>query len=79
MASIILYQTGNRSRNPRTGQYHDPWDNHIWLCIEEIREWNPLIDVYMITDDSEIKNIENFDKFNIKREFISKLNTEIRC
>ena len=76
MSNIILYQTGNKSRDPKSGNYYDPWQSHIWLCLEQMRIWNPEIDIYMITDDCEISNIENFSKFNIKRELISELNTK---
>jgi hypothetical protein len=76
MANIILYQTGNKSRDPKTGTYYDPWDSHIWICIEQIRKWNENIDIYMITDDCEISNEDNFVKFNIKREYTYELNTK---
>jgi len=75
MSSIVLYQTGNKSRDPKTGQYYDPWESHIWLCIDQIRKWNPEIDIYMILDDSKIFCEENFTKFNVKREYINDLDT----
>lgn len=76
MANIVLFQTGNKSWNPRTGQFYDPWQSHIWLCLEQIRIWNPKIDIFMITDDVKVSSEENFEKFSIKREFISDLNTK---
>ena len=75
MASVVLFQTGNRSRNPRNGQYYDPWESHIWLCLEQLRKWNPNLDIYMITDDSEVSSSEKFETLNIKREFIKDLST----
>jgi hypothetical protein len=75
MASVVLFQTGNKSRDPRTGNYYDPWSNHIWFCLEQIRIWNPKIDIYMITNDDEVTSAEKFDILNIKREFIKDLPT----
>jgi hypothetical protein len=76
MANIILYQTGNKSRDPKSGLYYDPWDSHIWFCIEQIRKWNQKIDIYMITDDCVVSNEDNFIKFNIKREYTYELVTK---
>lgn len=76
MANIVLYQTGNKSRDPKSGTYYDPWESHIWLCIEQIRKWNQKIDIYMITDDCEVSNEDNFIKFNIKREYTYELATK---
>jgi len=73
MSSIVLFQTGNKSRDPKTGKYYDPWENHIWLCIEQIRKWNPDINIYMITDNCEVFDENLFTKYNVKREFISDL------
>ena len=75
MSNIVLYQTGNRSRDPKNGTYYDPWENHIWLCIEQIRKWNPYINIYLITDDCDIKQKDNFEVFKVNREFIEKLET----
>ena len=76
MSNVVLFQTGNKSRDPKTGNYYNPWDSHIWLCIEQIRIWNPLINIYMITDDSEISDEINFIKYKIIREHISNLETK---
>ena len=76
MSNVVLFQTGNKSRDPKTGNYYNPWDSHIWLCIEQIRIWNPLINIYMITDDSEISDESNFIKYKIIREHISNLETK---
>jgi hypothetical protein len=76
MTNVILYQTGNKSRDPKSGKYYDPWGSHIWLCIEQLRKWNTEIDIYMITDDCEIHCEDNFLKYNIKREFIHNLKTK---
>ena len=76
MSNVVLYQTGNKSRDPKSGKYYDPWENHIWLCIEQIRKWNTEIDIYMITDDCETYCEDNFIKYNIKREFIDNLQTK---
>jgi len=65
MASVILYQWGSKSKNPKTGSYYDPWLNHIWLCVEQIRKWNPKIPIYMITDSLDVSNKENFEIFNV--------------
>lgn len=73
MANVILYQTGSKSRNPRTGEYYDAWESHIWLCIEQVRKWNPTIPIYMITDKHEIAKSELFEKYNIKHELIDNL------
>lgn len=73
MANVVLYQTGSKSRNPRTGEYYDAWQSHIWLCIEQIRKWNPSIPIYMITDDHEILNRDLFQKYNVVHELIEGL------
>jgi hypothetical protein len=73
MSNIVLFQTGNKSRDPKTGKYYDPWENHIWLCVEQIRKWNPDISIYMITDNCEVFDENLFNKYNVKREFISDL------
>lgn len=73
MSSIVLFQTGNKSRDPKTGKYYDPWENHIWLCIDQIRKWNPDIRIYMITDNCEVFDENLFSTYNVKREFISDL------
>ena len=76
MSNIVLFQTGNKSRDPKTGTYYNPWENHIWLCIEQIRKWNPEINIYMITDDCEVDE-QDFIRYNVIHEFVSDLKT--RC
>ena len=74
MSNIVLFQTGNKSRDPKTGTYYNPWENHIWLCIEQIRKWNPEINIYMITDDCEVDE-QDFIRYNVIHEFVSDLKT----
>jgi hypothetical protein len=75
MSNVVLFQTGSKSRDPKTGTYYNPWENHIWLCIEQIRKWNPEINIYMITDDCEVDE-SYFSKYNVIHEFVSDLNTK---
>jgi hypothetical protein len=78
MANIVLYNTGvdrGLSRNPLNNVYYDPWTNHIWYCIEQIRKWNPTTPIYMITDGNEIPNYENFARFNVIHEKTDELPT----
>ena len=75
MSNIVLYHTVNKSLNPLSGEYYDPWSNHIWLCIEQIRKWNPTIPIFMITDDIEVAQKQNFEKYAVIREFVGKLTT----
>lgn len=73
MANVILYQTGNRSYDPKTKGYYDPWKSHIWLCIEQLRKWNPNIPIHVIVDDHEISGEENFSKLNVRKVNITDL------
>jgi len=64
MANVILYQYGEMSSHPKTKELYNPWD-HIWLCLEQLRKWNPSTSIYMITGNHNISQIENFQKFNV--------------
>ena len=76
MANVVLYQIGSKSKNPRTNEFYDPWTNHIWLCIEQIRRWNPNVPIYMITNKEEVPYSEGFSKFNVTQEFQEDLPTQ---
>jgi hypothetical protein len=74
MSSVVLYHTGKASYNPKEQKYYDPWESHIWLCLQQIRRWNPTISVYMITDDIDsIPNKERFAELNVHVELLKDL------
>lgn len=73
MANVILVQQGNRCFDPKKEEYYDPWKNHIWFCIEQLRKWNPTIPIYMLTDNHEIHARENFERFGVKHELFDDL------
>jgi hypothetical protein len=68
MSSIVLYHSGKGSVDPKTNQFYDPWRNHIWDTIEQIRLWNPLIPCYFIVDEdkNEIPDSFKFEKYTIE-------------
>lgn len=76
MANIVLYQTGNKSLDPKTKTYYDPWESHIWTCIKQIRRWNAKIPVYVITDRHDVFGENNFELLSVKRVFIDELNPD---
>lgn len=76
MPNVILYQYGEKSSHPVTHQLYDPWTNHIWTSISQIRKWNPLINIYMITGDHDISETENFEKLNVIRYKTTELLTD---
>jgi hypothetical protein len=73
MSNLVLYQNGSKSLDPKKKAYYDPWANHIWLCIEQVRRWNPDLPIYMITDTDDVSGKENFSKYGVVVERISEL------
>jgi hypothetical protein len=71
--SVILYQYGSTCVHPKTGEVYDPWSGHIWLCVEQIRKWNPDIPIHMITGDHEVSLQENFKRYGVTRHLTSNL------
>lgn len=74
MSAVILYHTGKASYKQTEKRYYDPWSSHIWLCLEQIRKWNPSLPIYMIVDDvNSVPNKEKFDALKIVVEPIDQL------
>lgn len=74
MSSVILYHTGKASYKQTEKRYYDPWTSHIWLCLEQIRKWNPSLPIYMIVDDVDsIPDKEKFQTLNITIELLKDL------
>lgn len=72
-SSIVIYQVGSKSYNPKTKNHYDPWENHIWTSLEQARKWSPNSKIVVILDDENVYNKQNFEKLNIKWEKISDL------
>lgn len=72
-SSIVIYQVGSKAYNPKTNSHYDPWENHIWTCLEQARLWSPKTEIIVILDDDQVYGKENFERLNIKREKISDL------
>ena len=68
MSNIVLYHSGKHSMDPKTKQFYDPWRNHIWKTIEQIRLWNQYIPIYFIVDQNktEIPDSLNFEKYSVE-------------
>jgi len=72
-SSIVIFQMGNKSYDPKTNTHYDPWENHIWTSLEQARKWSPNSDIVVILDDENVSNKENFERLNVKWEKISDL------
>jgi len=68
MSSIVLYHSGKQSLDPKANQFYDPWRNHIWDAIEQLRLWNPSIPCYFIVDEhtTEIPDCFKFEKYSVQ-------------
>lgn len=68
MASLILFQSGKSCYDPRLNSYFDPWTNHIWDMLAQVREWSKTIDIYFIVDVTvdEIPENHRFESLNVK-------------
>lgn len=78
MSCILLYQSGTHCFDPKSRQMYDPWTNHIWKSIEQIRIWNPNIPIYFLCDVS-IEGIpcnENFARYSVNHVHTDTLEPE---
>jgi hypothetical protein len=62
MTSLILYQSGRSCYDPYNNCEYDPWSNHIWDVLSQVREWSETIDIHFIVDVP-IKEITDNKKF----------------
>ena len=65
-SSIVIFQIGSKSYNPKTKDYYNPWENHIWTCLEQARKWSPNTKIVVVLDDENVYGKENFE-FRILR------------
>lgn len=72
-SSIVIFQIGSKSFNPKTKDYYNPWENHIWTCLEQARKWSPNSKIVVVLDDENVYGKENFEKLNIQWERIDQL------
>ena len=64
-SSVILFQSGNTSIDPKTDQEYDPWKSHIIDGLRQLRLWNPNIPIYFIVDGDVEPHIPVLDELRI--------------
>jgi hypothetical protein len=75
VASLILFQSGKSCRDPHLNCEFDPWANHIWDMLVQVREWSKTIDIYFIVDVDidEIPENHRFKSLNVKAVHVNSI------
>ena len=72
-SSMVLFQIGSKSYDPKTKGYYNSWENHIWTSLEQARKWSPNTKIVVVLDDENVYGKENFERLNIQWERIDSL------
>ena len=72
MTSLILYQSGKTCHDPCHNREFDPWSNHIWDMLSQVREWSKTINIYFIVDVpvEEIADSRKFEELKVNPIYV---------
>lgn len=62
MSAIVLFHQANKSMDPKTGMFYDPWTSYIFDTLDQIRIWNPTIPIHFVVNADEVPPLTEFSR-----------------
>lgn len=76
MSAVVLFHQSNKSMDPKTGLYYDPWSSHMLDMLDQIRTWNAEIPIHFVVDAEDVPPPIEFNQRNVNFIPVSSLRVE---